>query len=270
MSDAPRQLVVLSWPRCGTTALGDSLDRTEIVQDLREVFHPRQVKRKQNFFGWRAQLFGQTPEASLPHPEQPLRLWSGFIEHLGSLSDGRPWQLVDIKVSALHHLDGAFSRPGRKPELLVLLKKLNTPILRITNDQPIRQHFSRLRMFHRQREDMGPLHVDCQDMQNRLEHMHQIEQWLSAWLDDHPMYRTIPASQLIENNRPSPACMSCLQDLTGQNIPAIETDLRPGEEDAFPPLANRRELQTSFAWTNWAQELETCLDQFRDADAVST
>lgn len=263
MSSLPQPLVVLSWPRCCTTALGDSLSRGGQVYDWREIFHPRQLDRAGNYFRWRARLFAEDPAASLPLPDQPARLWRQFMGHLQAQAKDRPVMLIDIKVSALHHLEGAFTRPGTKPHLLRLLAADRVPILRIRCDDPVRQHVSRLLAFHLQSGQTGPLDVDIADMQTRLAEMRRVEADLDRWLADHTPFADVPMTGLLADHQPSGATHQALADLLGQPVRSVPTTLRPTPAAQIPPIANLPELVRHFANTPWQASLSAALRRFQ-------
>ena len=134
-----RPVFVVATQRSGTNLLRKSLAATELFFDLNEVFDPFHAE----FWDFKQRRLVERPELSLPATDNQLELWHGYLnQRLPGIK--KPFTLIDVKYSSMHHLDSLWHEHGSAPLLVEWLSVNQFPVIHVVRENVLDTHVSNL------------------------------------------------------------------------------------------------------------------------------
>ena len=136
---ATQPVFVIATQRSGTNLLRKSLAATDLFFDLNEVFDPFHAE----YWAFKKQQIMESPELSLPTEGNQLKLWHGYLSQRLSKIE-KPFTLIDVKYTSMHHLDSLWHEHGSVPFLVQWLSANRFPVIHIIRASVLDTYVSNL------------------------------------------------------------------------------------------------------------------------------
>ena len=193
--------ILLARQRSGTGALGNVIDRHPRLKYLGEVFHPDNIGQRLNYFTFLSEQVAEDPSNALPDSQI-----ANFLAFMESVSEGSDAQIVDIKYSSLHHLNGAWHSPVGRPRILQHAREHNVPIIHLQRDNFVQTYVSgklaeaNVVWHARSHEEIGTtsLTIDPQRLIAYLHHTADEVARCKRWLRHHEPLVTIEYEEMFD------------------------------------------------------------------------